>query len=51
MSVMTVLTNVKWTLSYSSKLFYIQSRQIGNGTYHEETRELKKWRREISPEY
>ena len=33
------------------KLFYIQSKEIGIKEYYEETRELEKWQREISPEY
>ena len=34
---------------YSSN--YIQSKEIGNKKYYEETRELEKWQSEISPEY
>jgi len=30
-------------------MFYIQSKEIGNKKYYEETRE--KWQSEISPEY
>ena len=33
------------------KLFHIQSKEIGNNKYYEETTELKKWQSEISPEY
>jgi len=33
------------------KLFYIQSKEIGNKKHYEETRELEKWQSEISPEY
>ena len=33
------------------KLFHIQSKEIGNNKYYEETTEHEKWQREISPEY
>ena len=33
------------------KLFHIQSKEIGNNKYYEETTELEKWQSEISPEY
>jgi len=33
------------------KLFYIQSKEIGNKKYYEETRELEKWQSKILPEY
>ena len=33
------------------KLFYIQSKEIGNKKYYEETTELEKWQSESSPEY
>ena len=46
MSVMMDLVQTKCKLttpSYSSELFYIQSKEIGNKKYYEETRELEKW--------
>ena len=33
------------------KLFHIQSKEIGNNKYYEETTELGKWQSEILPEY
>ena len=33
------------------KLIHIQSKEIGNSKYYEETRELEKWQSEISPEF
>ena len=33
------------------KLFYIQSKEIGNKKYYEEKRGLEKWRSEVLPEY
>ena len=33
------------------KLFYIQSKEIGNRKYYEETKKLEKWQSENSPEY
>ena len=33
------------------KLFHIQSKEIGNNKYYEETTELEKCQSEISPEY
>jgi len=32
------------------KLYYIQSKEIGNKRYYEKTKELEKWQSEISPE-
>ena len=52
MSVLMVQT--KWKLNNAElflNLFYIQSEEVGNKKYYEETRILEKWQSEISPEY
>ena len=42
------LTNAELLL----KLFYIQSKEIGNKKYYQENeRQSEEWQREISPEY
>jgi len=52
MSVMIVPTKCKLNnAELFVKMFYIQSKDIGNKKYYEETRELEKWQSEISPEY
>ena len=52
MSVMTVQTKCKLSnAELFLKLMHIQSKQIGNNKYYEDTTELKKWQSEISPEY
>ena len=54
MSAMIVQTECNFKLNNPElilKLFYIQSKEIGNKKYYEKTRELEKWQCEISPEY
>ena len=52
MSVMMVQTKCKLSnTELFLKLFHIQSKEIGNNKYYEETTELEKWQCEISPEY
>ena len=52
MIVMMVQTKCKLNnIELFLKLFHIQSKEIGNNKYYEETRELEKWQSEISPEY
>ena len=52
MSVMMVQTKCKLNnTELFLKLFHIQSKEIGNNKYYEETTELEKWQSEISPEY
>ena len=52
MSVMMVQTKCKLNnTKLFLKLFHIQSKEIGNNKYYEETTELEKWQSEISPEY
>ena len=52
MSVMTVQTKCKLNnTELFLKLFHIQSKEIGNEKYYEETTECEKWQSEISPEY
>ena len=33
------------------KLYHVQSKEIGNNKYYEDTTELEKWQSEISLEY
>ena len=52
MNVMMVQTKCKLnSTELLLKLFHIQSKEIGNNKYYEETTELEKWQSEISPEY
>ena len=52
MSVMMVQTKCKLNnTELFLKLFYLQSKEIGNNKYYKETTELEKWQSEISPEY
>ena len=52
MSVMKVQTKCKLNnTELFLKLFYIQSKEIGNNKYYEETTELQKWQSEISTQY
>jgi len=52
MSVMMVQTNCKLNnIELFFKRFHIQSNEIENNKYYEETTELEKWQSEISPEY
>ena len=51
MSVIMVQTKCKLnSTELLLKLFHIQSKEIGNNKYYEETTELEKWQNEISPE-
>ena len=52
MSVMVMQTKCKLNnTELFLKLFHIQSKEIGNNKYYEETTELGKWQSEILPEY
>ena len=52
MSVMMVQTKCKLNNSeLFLKLFHIQSREIGNIKYYEETTELEKWQSKVLPEF
>ena len=52
MSVMMVQTKCKLNnIELLLKLFHIQSKEIRNKMYYEETTELEKQQSEISPEY
>ena len=52
MSVMMVQTKCKLNnTELFLKLFHIQSKEIGNTKYYEETTELKKWQSQILPDY
>ena len=52
MSVMMVQTKCKLNKTeLLLKLFHIQSKEIRNNKYYEETTELEKWQSEISSEY
>ena len=52
MNVMMVQTKYKLNnTELFLKLFHIQSKEIGNNKYYEETTESEKWQSEISPEY
>ena len=49
---MSLMVQIKFKLNNAElflKLFKIQSEEIGNKKYYEETRELEKWQSDISP--
>ena len=49
MSVMIVQTECKLNnTELFLKLFHIQSKEIGNNKYYEETTELEKWQRDFA---